>query len=86
MQNQTTIQRIGEDEHVKLMFDPLKKVELFNVLMADNSIKSGFLLDNEEVILESNANITWSNVRFIIGGFSDINIYKKVTKKINEEK
>lgn len=81
---QTTIQKIGEHSHIKMMYDPLKKEEVFNVLMSDNTIKNGYLL-NDDVIFESNANIKFDNVKVIIGGFSNKNLYDKIITKINEE-
>jgi len=78
----TTLQKIGEIDHVKLFFDPLRKDDSFLVLEKTNEVKNGFIL-NEEVVLESNANIKWDEVSTIMAGFSTIGTFKKVKAEID---
>ena len=78
------IQKIGTLDTAKLFFDPLRKDDSFIVLKEGN-FKTGFILDDQQIILESDFDINWSNVTGIIGGFTSFDKFTKIKDKINEQ-
>jgi len=81
----TKIQKLGNIDSVNLFFDPLRKSDSFLVAKGGKGIaKMGFVI-NDEVILESNFDIKWKDVTFLMGGFSSIDTYQKIKDKINEQ-
>lgn len=81
---ETKIQVLGTLDHVKLFFDPLRKEESFMVVKKGSMFKMGFIT-TEEVVLESNFDIPWSEVTSIIAGFSAMTTFERVKEKINEQ-
>jgi len=79
----TTLQKIGNVEHVKCFYDPLRKDDSFIVLLNSNEVKSGFIL-NDEIILESDHNVKWENVLSILAGFSTLPLFEKIKTAVNE--
>lgn len=77
------LQKITKIDHVNCFFDPLRKDDSFLILEKQQSFKIGFIL-NDEIILESDHNLKWENISSILGGFSSINTFNKIKKKINE--
>ena len=81
---ETKIKFIGNIEGVNLYFDPLKKRDSFLVMEKNNNIKTGFFTKNS-VLFESNAELEWSKISGIIGGFPEVDKFTKIKEKINEK-
>jgi len=80
----TKIQNIGTAGDVNFLFDPLRKDDSFIVFLNGGRFKTGFILP-DDVILESDANIDWKDVKSIMGGFSTFDTFIRVKDKINEK-
>lgn len=80
----TKIQHIGTAGEVNFLFDPLRKDDSFIVFLNGGRFKSGFILP-DDVILESDANIEWDEVKSIMGGFSTFETFIRIKDKINEK-
>jgi len=78
----TTIQKVGIIDNVKLFFDPLRKDDSF-LVMTKGNFKMGFV--THEIILETGFDIKWDNVSGIMGGFFDLETFQKIKQKINEQ-
>ncbi len=81
---ETKIQNIGKIGSTKLYFDPLRKEDSFLLLMKNNEIKMGFIV-NDGIVLESNSDVKWEDVLSVVGGFSLLETFQKIKETVDEK-
>ena len=84
---ETNIKKIATIDNINFYHDPLRRDNSFMVTDKTGS-EDGLAIQKDqglEIILKSYSTIKGDDVLSIVGGFSDLDIFKKIMNKINEQ-